>query len=139
MRRWFVGIALSLLAGCPSEPPPECIAAEHAIDEACAPGYVPTFDNVYKNTIKESCGSTKSNCHSAAGRAGGLSFETQAIAYEQLLDPAQGRVIAGNPRCSEMIVRAHSPGEDYQMPPGEPLSAPARCALVQWVLQGAQP
>ena len=139
MRRWFVGIVLSLLAGCPSEPPPECIAAEHAIDESCAPGYVPTFENVYKNTIKDGCGSTKSNCHSAAGRAGDMSLATQDIAYEELLDATQGRVIPGDPRCSEMIVRTNSPGEDYQMPPGEALSAPARCALVQWVLQGANP
>jgi hypothetical protein len=139
MRRWSVCIVLALLAGCPSEPPPECIAADHAIDEGCAPGYVPTFTNVYKNTIKDSCGSTKSNCHSAAGRAGGMSFETQDIAYEQLLNMAQGRVIPGNPRCSEMIVRTNSPGEDYQMPPGDPLSVQERCALVQWVIQGAEP
>ena len=71
MRRLLFVCLLTLhLAGC-EEPPPECIAPEHAIDESCAPGYVPTFTNVYKNTIKDGCGSTKSNCHSAAGKAGG--------------------------------------------------------------------
>ncbi len=132
------GLVLVCLLAC-SEPPPECIASEHAIDEACAPGYVPTFTNVYNNTLKEGCGSTKANCHSARGRAGDLSFETQDIAYAALLDAKKARVKPGNAACSEMIVRTHSPGEDYQMPPGDALKAPARCALVQWVLQGANP
>jgi hypothetical protein len=101
------------------------------------PGYVPTFDNVYSNTLRDTCGSTKSSCHSATGRAGGMSFENIDIAYTQLLDSAQGRVIPGDPACSEMIVRTNSPGKDYQMPPGDPLTAPAQCALVQWVQMGA--
>lgn len=135
MRRLFV---VCLLAGCPSEPPPACVAEEHALDTSCAPGYVPTFTNVYNNTLKTGCGSTQSSCHSATGRAGGLSFATEDIAYEQLIDPAKGRVKPGDPSCSEFIVRTSSPGEDYQMPPGDALSEPAQCALVQWVLQGAQ-
>lgn len=129
---------LLMLPAC-EEPPPACIATEHAIDEACAPGYVPNFTNVYNNTLKDGCGSDKANCHSAEGRAGDMSFETQEIAYESLLKASEGRVKPGNPACSEMIVRANSPGEDYQMPPGDPLKTPARCALVQWVLQGASP
>lgn len=130
---------LATLGGCPSEPPPDCIAPEHAIDESCAPGYTPTFTMVYSNTIKVGCGSDKSSCHNASNHAGGLSFATQDIAYEQLLAPGQNRVIPGDPACSEMIVRTNSPGEDYQMPPGDALTAPARCALVQWVLMGANP
>jgi len=43
----------------------------------------------------------------------------------------------GNPGCSLMIVRTDSPGASYQMPPGDPLSEPERCALIQWVLAGA--
>lgn len=142
MRRQLVVMYLALpatLAACPSEPPPECIAPEHAIDESCAPGYVPTFTNVYNNTIQKGCGSDKSSCHNASNHAGGLSFADQDTAYEQLLAPGQKRVIPGDPACSEMIVRTSSPGEDYQMPPGDALTAPARCALVQWVLQGALP
>ncbi len=142
MRRLYVVMYLALaatLGGCPSEPPPDCISESHAIDESCAPGYVPNFTNVYKNTIQMGCGSNKSSCHSAANHAGGLSFATQDIAYEQLLAVGQDRVIPGDPACSEMIVRTNSPGEDYQMPPGDALTAPARCALVQWVLQGALP
>lgn len=139
MRRLFVVMYLALLGACPSEPPPECIAPSHAIDESCAPGYVPTFTNIYNNTIKMGCGATTSSCHSAKGHSGGLSMATQDIAYEGLLMAGQNRVIPGDPACSEMIVRTNSPGEDYQMPPGDALTAPARCALVQWVLQGALP
>ncbi len=133
MRRLLLVCALGcLLAGCPSDPPPECIT----VDTACAPGYTPTFANVYKNTLQPSCGSTDSSCHSASGRAGNLSFEDEQTAYDQLM--LLGRVKAANPGCSEMIVRTSSPGTDYQMPPGDPLKDPAQCALVQWVQQGAQ-
>lgn len=131
MRRLFV--LLAVLAGCPADPPPEC----KVVDTDCAPGYVPTFANVYENQLKTGCGSTKSNCHSEATRAGDLSFATEDAAYEGLLDPTRKRVVPGDPACSEMVVRTDSPGEDYQMPPGDPLSGPQRCALIQWVLQGA--
>lgn len=130
MRRLLL---VGFLAGCPSEPPPACIT----VDTSCAPGYVPTFTNVYQNTLQQSCGSTRSSCHSAAGHAGGMSFADQQTAYDNLM--MNGRVKAGDPGCSKLIVRTSSPGADYQMPPGDPLEAPARCALIQWVQQGAMP
>lgn len=131
MRRLFV---VWMLAGCPADPPPPCIT----VDTTCAPGYQPTFTNIYNNTLENGCGARRAQCHSASGRAGDLSFEDPDVAYTELLDPAHGRVKPGDPACSEMIVRTHSPGEDYQMPPGDPLSDPAQCALLQWVLQGAE-
>lgn len=127
-------LLLALLVGCPSTPPPDC----KVVDTDCAPGYVPTFTNVYNNTLKMGCGSDKSNCHSSSNRSGSLSFESEDVAYEQLLQSTRRWVVPGDPACSELIVRSDSPGEDYQMPPGDPLSGPARCALIQWVLQGAQ-
>jgi hypothetical protein len=130
-RLWFVvGVAL---AGCPRTPPPPCTT----VDLTCSPGYVPTFDNVYKNTLKTTCGSDKSSCHSRAGHMGGMSFEDPATAYAALTDPLHPRVKPGDPACSLMIVRTDSPGTDYQMPPGDPLSVPERCALIQWVQCGA--
>jgi hypothetical protein len=134
--RWF-WLVLAL-GGCPSEPPPACIT----VDKTCAPGYVPTFDNVYKNTLAKSCGSDKASCHSASGHMDGLSFADSATAYTDLLapsgkDPKRNRVVPGDPACSLMIVRTDSPGADYQMPPGDPLPEPERCALIQWVLAGA--
>src|SRR3954468_366897 len=108
-----------LLCGCPSDPPPACIT----VDTGCAPLYNPTFDNVYTMTLRDSCGSARSSCHSAAGQQGGMSFQDEAHAYAAL---SAGRVVAGDPGCSKMIVRIDSPGADYQMPPGDALSAAER-------------
>lgn len=135
MRRLFLVSMLAVSAGCPSTPPPAC----RTVDTDCAPSYVPTFTNVYNNQLKTGCGSTKSSCHSKTNHAGGLSFESQDVAYQQLLDATKQRVVPGDPRCSEMIVRSNAPGEDYQMPPGDALTAAQRCSLIQWVVQGALP
>lgn len=127
---WFVAaLAAASLAGC-TDPAPSCIT----VDTTCAPLYAPTFDNVYAMTLRDTCGSQRSSCHSAAGKQGGMSFEDKSHAYAALL---AGRVMPGNPGCSKMIVRTDSPGADYQMPPGDPLSEPERCALIQWVQAGA--
>jgi hypothetical protein len=127
-----------LLGGCPSEPPPACIT----VDTSCAPGYVPTFTNVYTNTLSRSCGSDNNSCHNAAGHMGGLSFEDQTTAYTKLLsdsgiDPSRKRVVPGDPACSLFVVRTNSPGKDYQMPPTNALDPREQCALVQWVQMGA--
>jgi hypothetical protein len=129
MRRLLLVVCL-LAAGC-EEPPPAC----KMVDTSCSPGYVPTFPNVYNNTIKGSCGTDDSSCHSASGRAGGLSMATMDDAFANLHQ--LGLVTAGDASCSEMIVRTDSPGKDYQMPPGDPLSPEERCALIQWVQMGA--
>jgi hypothetical protein len=63
-----------------------------------------------------------------------MSFQDQQHAFDAL---RAGRVVPGDPGCSKMIVRTDSPGATYQMPPGDPLSEPARCALIQWVAAGA--
>jgi hypothetical protein len=130
MRRMYLA-AVALLAGCPSEPPPACTT--EIIDTSCAPGYLPTFDNVYENTLKIDCGSGRGSCHSDSGD-GEMSLADPATAYASLL---AGHVTPGDPTCSELIVRTHGLGADYQMPPGAPLSAVERCALVQWVAAGA--
>ncbi|HEY4245054.1 MAG TPA: hypothetical protein VGM88_34800 [Kofleriaceae bacterium] len=121
--------AVALVAGC-GDDPPSCIT----VDTSCAPLYAPTFDNVYNITIAQSCGRTDGSCHSDAGREGGMTFADEQTTYTELLS---GRVVPMNPGCSKMIVRTDSPGKDYQMPPGDALSAPERCALIQWVQAGA--
>jgi hypothetical protein len=136
--KWSRVLWAALLAGCPgNDPPPKCIT----VDTTCAPGYVPTFDNVYKNTISPSCAQSAS-CHAASGHMGGLDMSDEATAYSNLMmqahiDPSRARVTPGDPACSLMIVRTDSPGASYQMPPGDPLSALERCALVHWVACGA--
>ena len=132
-------VGVLLVAGCPSTPPPSCIT----VDTTCAPGYVPTFDNMYANTLAQGCGSTRASCHSASGHMGGLDMSTPEIAYANLMAMSpkyqRARVEPGNAACSLMIVRTDSPGADYQMPPlpSDPLTEPARCALIQWVQNGA--
>lgn len=127
MRRMWIAAGL-LSGGCPSDPPPACTTVE----TACAPQYVPTFDNVYANTLAMDCGASRGACHSASGE-GGMSLVDPATAHASLL----ARVSPGDPACSEVIVRTHSPGADYQMPPGTPLSEAERCALLKWVEAGA--
>jgi len=124
-------LVAALLVGACSDPPPACTTV--AIDPTCAPLYTPTFDEVYTRTIRVGCGSTRGSCHSANGD-GKMNLSNPATAYASLLD---GRVTPGDPTCSEMIVRTHGIGEDYQMPPGGALGASERCVLVKWVAAGA--
>jgi len=86
---------------------------------------------VYSNTIQPDCGSSENSCHGRNGESG-LSFVDAATAYTSLVS----RVKAGDARCSELIVRTHDTGEDYSMPPDEPLSESERCSLLKWVLMG---
>ncbi len=126
-------LACVLSTGCPNgDEPPSCAPAD-TIDTACAPQYIATFDNVYSNTIATDCGANKGACHSASG-AGGMSLADPATAHAQLL---KGRVTPNDPACSEIIVRTHGVGEDYQMPPGPPLVPAERCSLVKWIAGGA--
>ncbi|MGE0549402.1 MAG: hypothetical protein AB7O24_05340 [Kofleriaceae bacterium] len=125
-----VVVALVFAAhGC-KEPPPECMV----VDTECSPLYTPTFDNVYNMTIVKGCGIDRSSCHSPTGESG-TSFATIESAYADLT--ASGLVKPLDPSCSEFVVRTNSPGKDYQMPPGDALSAATRCALIKWVEAGA--
>jgi hypothetical protein len=131
MRGSWVVVALAVLPiACSSDGIPACIT----VDTSCAPLYAPTFDNVYTTTLKNTCGSEVNACHSAAGRQGNVSFESEPIAYAALID---GHVTPGDPGCSQMVVITSSVGARFQMPPGDPLSAAERCALIHWVQAGA--
>src|SRR5215468_9645213 len=128
-------VVLVALAAC-TEPPPACID----VDTMCQSLYQPTFDNVYANTLQMKCGSTRSSCHSATGHMGGMDFTTKDTAFAALLAPGHDRVVPGDPGCSKIIVRTNGIGKDYQMPPGDPLTDEhERCALIQWVANGAPP
>ncbi len=137
MRAVVLGLAVAV-CGCTRTPPPACIT----VDTECTSNYVPTFDNVYNNTLANSCGSQRNSCHSESGHMANLSMADEPTAYAALLDnssidPSRKRVVPGDPSCSLMIVRTDSPGADYQMPIGDALSAGDRCALIQWVAAGA--
>lgn len=139
MTRWYLALMLAL-AGCPEEQPPACTTVE----TACAAGYQPTFDNVYKNTLHTStCGDDNSSCHNNTGKSGGLSFEADentvyaALMDKSSIDPSRTRVVPHDASCSLLTVRTEGVGKDYQMPKGDALPAPTRCAILQWVANGA--
>lgn len=128
--RYLLFLALAACGG--GETPPACMATDPS---ACTDLlYAPTWDNVYSMTVAVSCGGDRSSCHSASGANGGLVMDTKDHAFAGLHD---GRLMPGNAMCSEMVVRIEGIGTGYQMPQGDTLSAGERCAIAQWVQNGA--
>jgi cytochrome c len=133
-RAVLLGLAAAVfIAGCGGE---ECITVE----VTCDPLYEPSFANVFANTLSPKCGTDGSTCHSSEGHKNGLILDQIDTAYAELLgmagDGDTPRVDPGNPECSEMIRRIHATSGDL-MPPRARLSDAERCALVQWVANGA--
>lgn len=112
-----------------------CLAA---LELECTPLYPPTFDNIYDRLIDDTC--AISACHSPASNAGNLAFGDADAAYQRLLndDGADPLVIPGDPECSMLIKRLESTDRDFVMPSRTPLSANERCAIRQWVANGAE-
>ncbi len=142
--RTFAALAHSLAIGCTCSLglggcSDDCVA----VPVDCAPLYAPSFDNVFTRTLVPTCASGGSSCHAPSGGRGGLVFEDQAAAYDALVGHAAGsggtRVIAGDAGCSLLVQKLESTDEAFQMPPGSPLSAPERCAIEQWIADGAAP
>ena len=131
----LAGIVLA--CGCSdSEPAQACV---QTLDLACAPLYSPTFDQVYARTLQPTCALAGASCHSSEGAMGGLVFADPDSAYEALLGQsgAAARVVAGDAACSELVERLYAPGAQV-MPPGSPLADAERCAVVQWIQNGAK-
>lgn len=107
------------------------------VDTSCTPLYEPTFDNVYTNTLAVSCAVGNGTCHTDDGQtvAGGLGFATADEAYAALTGSAE-RVLGGDASCSLLVSRIEASGSDG-MPPGSPLPEAERCAIMQWVANGA--
>jgi len=116
------------LAGCSGD---ECLTD---LSADCAPLYEPTFQNVFDQTLKPSCGLPGISCHSADGRKAGLVMAEIEEAHRLLLD---GRVEASNAACSLMMRRLESDDPNFQMPPGRRLSDAERCAIQKWIENGA--
>ncbi|MFO0591028.1 MAG: c-type cytochrome domain-containing protein [Polyangiaceae bacterium] len=135
----MLGVAsIALASGCgqPSNSGSgECVA--DLDPAACSPLYPPTFDNVYARTLAKTCALSGGSCHAAEGQAGGLSFESADAAYEHLTSGTKPRVIAGDAACSLIVERIEAT-DDRVMPPGSPLSDAERCAVEQWIENGAQ-
>lgn len=118
-----------------SDPPLTCVTD---LDLTCAPLFKPTYDNLYTNTFVPKCGIGGKSCHASEGAMGGLIFDNADDSYHRLVDPFAGRILPGDPACSELIERVFSTDAHWHMPRGmDSLPAPERCALVQWVAAGA--
>jgi hypothetical protein len=117
------------------EPRPRCIE----LSPSCTPLYTPSFDELFTRTLMPTCGQGGSSCHGPDGAKGGLVFAEADTAYALLTGQsgAKPRVVAGDPGCSEIVVRTHRAGEPWSMPPGQPLSENERCVIRQWIEQGA--
>jgi Planctomycete cytochrome C len=119
-----------------TEPAPQCSTN---LDLTCAPLYTPTFDQVFTRTLQPTCAQAGGSCHSAEGAMGGLVFADPDAAYAALLGKsgAKPRVVAGDAACSLIVERLYADGAQV-MPPGAPLADAERCAVVQWIQNGAK-
>lgn len=104
------------------------------VDLDCAPLYEPVFEEVHSRTLAAKCAVAGSACHSREGAQNGLVLEGIDTAYDALLD---SRVLPGDPSCSLVVRRIESDDADFAMPPGMPLGAAERCAIIRWIADGA--
>ncbi|MDD9936702.1 MAG: hypothetical protein OXT09_24030 [Myxococcales bacterium] len=120
--------------------PPACL---EPLDLDCAPTFAPTFEGFFDNQLSTTCGSTGTgvSCHGPDGAQGELVLDDADTAYDQLLGPGtdgEPRVIPNDPECSPLIQRLESDDPTFVMPVGGKLSDGERCAVRQWVANGAQ-
>ncbi len=127
-----LGLALAL-AGCPDDETLACVA----VDPTCTPLYAPTWPNVLANTFAPKCGVGGSSCHAGAAPNGGLHLDDPARAHADLIEPARGLVIAGDPSCSEVVARMRASSSRLVMPRGSRLANAEICAIEQWIAAGA--
>ena len=107
---WLVVPAIVACADCGPASPPACIT----VDPQCKPLlYVPSFDNVYANTLMPHCGSKDSGCHSNAGHAAGLIFSDEQTAYDERATTAE------KPEGGERAGAAENPGASERAVPDE--------------------
>jgi len=116
-----------------ADPRPACL---DDLPASCASLYPPEFDQIYTQTLSKKCSTAGGSCHGPKGNRGGLTFADADGAFAELT--AGGRVVPGDPACSELVVRLDSGGHDWSMPPGKPLPSGERCAIRTWIAHGAQ-
>lgn len=109
------------------------------VSTECEPLYEPTFQNIFTNTLQQSCGVAGSQCHAQEGGKGGLVFADIDDAYALLTGAGGGepRVDPHAPGCGELVSRIAASDASRVMPPGRQLPASEICAIVQWVSMGA--
>ncbi len=130
------GVLIAVLAiACGTNDGPQCVE----VDLTCAPLYQPTFDNIYNNTLLPKCSPANGACHDPGHANGGISYTDPDSAYDLLLGNTDGRarVVPGDPNCSLIVERIESSTAKFLMPPGDQLPASERCAIEQWIADGA--
>jgi hypothetical protein len=130
-------IAAVSSCGPGDDPRPACLSTVDV--DSCTPLYPAEFPVIFSQVLGVTCASSGSSCHGDLGRMGGLFLGDEGSAYAALLglDGGKARVIAGDPACSEMMVRLDLPGHSWSMPPGAPLDERARCSIRRWIAAGA--
>jgi hypothetical protein len=132
---------LFALGACSSSKQPATGPCVEGLRTDCSPLYdPPTYATIFENILHPTCAQGRGTCHTADAQMGGLVFEDAGDAYSRLIGDADGRprVVPGDPACSLLVERLEAQSSDVRMPPGPtPLSAAARCDIVQWISQGA--
>jgi hypothetical protein len=128
---YVVGVLVGLRAfgaiGCGSSED-ECVDARLDCKPIVSP---PTFDSIYANVLSPSCVSP--HCH-GEGFAAGLDMRTVDQAFEGLSRRSRPDSVG----CSVLVRRIESSDPEVRMPRGPTgLSEPQRCAIRQWIANGA--
>jgi hypothetical protein len=136
--RFVLASALLLTSACGSEEEdtePACVAVPTDCDEQISPNYQALYGEVFRG----SCAQSEGSCHGADDRQAGLDFSDEERSYALLLGTEGGRprVVPGDAGCSKLVVRTHSVGKPWQMPPGTPLREPELCSIRKWIAAGA--
>lgn len=115
---------------------PSCLAEANT---NCAPLYAPEFSEIFRRTLSTSCATSGVSCHGAMGAQGGLVFESEQGAYDALVgeNGARRRLVPGDAKCSEIMVRLDDHGHTWSMPPDAPLDERVRCSVRKWVAAGS--
>lgn len=116
---------------------PACVSG---LPDSCKPLYKPEFSEIFRRTLRPSCGVAGNSCHSSQGAQAQLVLDDLQRAYDLLLgrEGGRARVLPGDPACSLLIIRTESKDPAFSMPRGGKLSEPERCVLRQWVAAGAK-
>ena len=132
--RAVVGLAVLMLAGCLDDDDGDaCID----VDTECTPAYDPTWDEVYAQTLVPSCGGQGVSCHAPEGNQGGWSVTDAAGTWDSLLGGEYPYVVPGEPGCGPLVKRLETEDPGLVMPIGDRLEDDVRCAIRQWIANGA--
>ena len=136
-----VAVAVSLIGlvttACGDKDAPVDTGSCIQVDTDCLPQYEPTWDNVFAQTLQSTCGVGGSSCHSSEGAKGGLVLDDKDNAWTGLV--SEGRITQSDAGCSLLIARLESEDSATLMPPGDQLWEEERCAVRQWIENGAEP